>query len=142
MAVPVADGNGNVFALGSTTDSDGYTVFKQAILSNGKPITTANPVPTCNTPSTPSAAYATHVATANQAIIVFPAGSIANYAYVYNPPSAPGILYIDIVTTAAYANNTTFPLSPGVGFELIRGITTAFTAISATAGHTFIAVRY
>ena len=92
--------------------------------------------------SAPTAADASTIVTANVPITVFAAGSILNVADVYNPPSAPGVLYLDIVTTADPSNSTSLPLAPGGSYRISKPITTACTAVSAYSAHQFCAVRY
>jgi hypothetical protein len=80
--------------------------------------------------------------TGGTAVVVFPAGSIANVGDIANPPTATETLFIDVVTTAVAGSATSFPLQPG-GFYRVSGpISTGVSAVAATAGHAFVAVRY
>ena len=92
--------------------------------------------------STPVVGAATSIVTGGTAVTVFPAGSIVNVGDISNPVSATEPLYIDIVKTAVAGSATSFPLSPG-GFYRVSGpIATAVSAVAATGGHAFVAVRY
>ena len=92
--------------------------------------------------TTPAAGAATSIATGGTAVVVFTAGSIVNVADIVNPPTATEVLYVDIVTTAAAGSATSIPLQPGQSYRVSAPIRTAVTAVAATAGHDFVAVRY
>jgi hypothetical protein len=92
--------------------------------------------------STPVVGAATSIVTGGTAVVVFPANSIANVADIANPPTATETLYIDIVTTAVAGSATSFPLQPGGSYRVSGPISTAVSAVAATAGHAFVAVRY
>ena len=91
---------------------------------------------------TPTVGDHTSIATGGTAVVVFAAGAIVNVGDIANPPTATEPLYVDIVTTAVAGSATSFPLAPG-GFYRVSGpITTAVSAVAATGGHAFVAVRY
>ena len=92
--------------------------------------------------STPVVGLAMSIVSANLAVTVFAANSIVNVADIENPPTASEPLYIDIVTTASAGSATSFALSPGAAYRISGPITTAATAVAATSGHAFVAVRY
>ena len=92
--------------------------------------------------STPVVGDATSIVTGGVAVTVFATGSIVNAADIENPPTASEPLYIDIVTTASAGSATSFALSPGAAYRISGPITTAVTAVAATSGHAFVAVRY
>jgi hypothetical protein len=95
------------------------------------------PGPTC-----PIGPLVGQVAAAHTAVTVFAAGCIRNVADIINPASANEILYVDFVTTAVAGAPTSIPLAPGQAYRISGPITTAVTAVAATAGHNFIAVSY
>ena len=92
--------------------------------------------------STPVVGAATSIVTGGTAVVVFPAGSIANVGDIANPPNASEVLYVDITTIAAAGSASSIPLMPGQSFHICGPLKTAVSAVSATGGHAFIAVRY
>ena len=93
-------------------------------------------------PSKPAAPSTHTITTGGTAVTVFPAGSIANGADIINPASATEILYIDFVTNAVAGSATSIPIAVGATYRLPWPITSELTAVSATTGHAFVAVRY
>ncbi len=93
-------------------------------------------------PSTPTAPLASQVATANVPVTVFAAGCISNVADIINPSTATEPLYIDLVAPAAAGSATSIPLLPGQAYRISTPIQSPVTAVAATAGHAFVAVRY
>jgi hypothetical protein len=93
-------------------------------------------------PSTPAAPLATQIVTANVPVTVFAAGSIVNVADILNPTSQTEPLYVDIVAPAAVGAPTSIPLQPGQAYRISAPVSTAVTAVAATAGHSFVAVTY
>lgn len=93
-------------------------------------------------PSTPAAPLASQVATANVPVTIFAANSIVNVADIINPTTANEPLYIDIVAPAQAGSATSIPLLPGQAYRVSTPISTAVSAVAATAGHSFVAVRY
>ncbi len=91
--------------------------------------------------ATPAAPSASSIVTGGTAVTVFAAGVIENVADIINPPSASETLYIDFVTAAVAGSATSIPLSPGQAYRISGPITTAVSAVAATAGHAFVAVR-
>lgn len=82
------------------------------------------------------------VAVGGTAVTVFAAGAIFNYADIVNPPSATETLYVDITTTAVAGSGTAIPISPGRSYRVSGPIKSPVTAVAATAGHAFVALRY
>jgi hypothetical protein len=101
------------------------------------PVRTSPPLP-----STPSGPMKAQIATGNVAVTVFAAGSIVNVADIINPEGAGEPLYIDFVTTAVAGSATSIPLLPGQAYRISCPLTSAVTAVAATAGHGFVAVSY
>jgi hypothetical protein len=93
-------------------------------------------------PSTPVGPLTSQIATANVAVTVFAAGSIAHVADIVNPSTATEPLYVDIVAPATAGSATSIPLIPGQAYRVSTPISTPVTAVAATAGHVFIAVGY
>ncbi len=79
------------------------------------------------------------VVTANTAVTVFPAGSVATGCDIIN--SGTGVLYIDFTTTAVIGSPTALPLQPGQSFHCPYPPAGAVSTI-ATAPQPFVAVRY
>ena len=95
-----------------------------------------------NSATLPVAGDHTSIATGGVAVVVFAAGAIFHVGDIQNPPSATENLCIDITTTAVCGSGSAFTLQPG-GFYRVSGpITTAVSAVAATTGHAFVAVRY
>ena len=92
--------------------------------------------------TTPTGPLAAQVATANVPVTVFAAGSIVHVADIINPATASEPLYLDIVAPAVIGSATSIPLLPGQAYRVSTPITTAVSAVAATAGHSFIAVMY
>jgi hypothetical protein len=92
--------------------------------------------------STPSGPLVSSIATGGVAVVVFAAGSISNVVDVVNPATATEYLYVDIVTSAVAGSATSIPLLPGQAYRVSGPISTAVTAVAATAGHAFVAVGY
>ena len=92
--------------------------------------------------STPAGPLASTIATGGVAVTVFAAGSMTNVIDIINPPSATETLYVDIVATALAGAPTSIPLVPGQAYRVSGPISTAVTAVAATAGHAFVAVSY
>ena len=92
--------------------------------------------------STPIGPLASSIAVANQAVVVFAPGTIQNVADILNPVTATEVLYVDIVGTAAAGSATSMALQPGQAYRVSVPITTAVTAVAATAGHSFVAVSH
>ena len=101
------------------------------------PVRTDSPLP-----GTPTAPLAAQIVTANVPVTVFAAGSIVHVADVINPAGASEPLYVDIVGPAAVGSATSIPLLPGQAYRVSVPIASAVTAVAATAGHAFVAVRY
>lgn len=93
-------------------------------------------------PSTPAGPLASRVATANVPVTVFAAGGIVNAADIVNPTTASEPLYLDIVAPAMIGSATSIPLLPGQAYRVSNPITTPVSVVAATAGHSFIAVKY
>ena len=93
-------------------------------------------------PSTPVGPLAWQIATANVPVTVFAAGSIVNVADIVNPSTATEPLYVDIVGPAVAGSATSIPLLPGQAYRVSTPIVTAVSAFAATAGHSFVALRY
>jgi hypothetical protein len=93
-------------------------------------------------PTTPAGPLASQVAVANVAVTVFAGNTIGNVADIINPATATEPLYVDIVGLAAVGSATSIPLMPGQAYRVSAPIRTALTAVSATAGHSFVAVSY
>lgn len=93
-------------------------------------------------PTKPAGPLAAQIATANVPVTVFAAGSVVNVADILNPPAQTEPLYVDIVSPAAAGAPTSIPLQPGQAYRVSAPISTAVTAVAATAGHSFIAVTY
>ena len=98
--------------------------------------------PTPPLASTPTGPVASQVATANVAVTVFAGGSIVNVADLINPSTANEPLYIDFVATAVAGSATSIPLQPGQAYRISGPLNTAVTAVAATAGHAFVALKY
>ena len=98
--------------------------------------------PTPPSPATPIAPLNGQIIAANTAVTVFAAGSFVNVADIINPINASETLYVDVVATAVAGAVTSIPLAPGQAYRISCPITTAVTAVAATAGHSFIAVGY
>lgn len=92
--------------------------------------------------STPVVGAATSIVTGGTAVVVFPANSIVNVGDIINPPNASEVLYVDITTVAVAGSASSIPLMPGQPFHVCGPLTTAVSAVSATGGHVFVAVRY
>lgn len=106
---------------------------------------TGSPMPTRESTTltkTPGAPLASSIATAGTAVTVFAADAIATVADIVNPPAATEPLYIDFVATAAIGSATSIPLSPGQAYRISSPLSTAVTAVAATAGHSFVAVTF
>jgi hypothetical protein len=92
--------------------------------------------------TTPVVGAATSIATGGVAVTVFAAGSIVDVADIVNPPTATEPLYVDLVHVASIGSSSSIPLQPGQSYRVSGPITTAVTAVAATSGHSFVAVRY
>jgi hypothetical protein len=92
--------------------------------------------------TTPEAPLANVVKAANASLVVFRNGTIENVADIINPPDAPGVLYVDIVTDAAAGSATSIPIGPGQAYRVSSPINAPVSVTSKTAGHAFVAVRY
>jgi hypothetical protein len=79
------------------------------------------------------------VTTANTAVTVFPAGSVATGCDIVN--SGTGVLYLDLTTTAVAGSSTALPLQPGQSFHCPYPPSGAVSAV-ATAPQNFVAIRY
>jgi hypothetical protein len=82
---------------------------------------------------------ASSITTANTAVTVFPAGSVATGCDIVN--SGSGVLYIDFTAVAAIGSATSLPLQPGQSFHCPFPPTGALSAIAAQP-QPFVAVRY
>ena len=118
---------------------------------NGQDVSSSTPLPVIVVsqissasplPSIPKGPVNSSISVANTAVVVFTAGTIVNVADIINPPSATEILYIDFVTTAVAGSATSIPLQPGESYRISSPVASVVTAVAATAGHSFIAVRY
>lgn len=92
--------------------------------------------------TTPVVGLATSIVTGGVAVTVFAAGSIVDVADIVNPISSTEPLYVDLVHKASIGASSSIPLEPGQAYRVSGPITTAVTAVAATAGHSFVAVRY
>lgn len=92
--------------------------------------------------STPTGPIHSIITTGNVAVVVFGANTITSEAYIQNPPDATEPLYVDMVNTATIGSSTSSPIYPGGTFHISRPITTQVTAVAATSGHAFSAVKY
>ena len=92
--------------------------------------------------STPTAGLVSSITTGGTAVTVFAANAIVNTADIINPATASEPLYVDFVNTASIGGATSIPIPPGGAYRISRPINHAVTAIAATTGHAFIAVRY
>lgn len=93
-------------------------------------------------PSTPAAPLVAQITTGGVPVTVFAANTIANVADIINPVTASETLFIDVVGTAAAGSATSIPLLPGQAYRVSTPISTPVSAVAATAGHSFVAVRY
>ena len=93
-------------------------------------------------PCTPTGPLVSQVATANTPVTVFAPGTINHVADVINPVTAAEPLYIDIVAPAAIGSATSVPLLPGQAYRVSGPISTAVSAVAATGGHAFVALKY
>ena len=93
--------------------------------------------------TTPVGGAVTTIASGGTAVTVFAAGAIQNVADIQNPATATETLYVDITgATAAAGSGTAFGLAPGQSYRISAPIATAVSAVAATPGHAFVAVRY
>ena len=92
--------------------------------------------------STPSGPLAGTIATGGVAVTLFAAGTMSNVIDIINPPGAAEPLFVDFVATALAGAATSIPLVPGQWYRISGPISTAITAVAATAGHAFVAVSY
>lgn len=139
---PSSDGSNSTVVCG--TGGTGSSVTITGALPAGTnaigTVIAKNPI------GTPTAGLAHAVVTANTAVTVFSSGTIVNGAYITNPVSATTPLFVNPVTTATVpatgtTDGTTIELAPGQTFTTGPTIV-AITANAATAGHSFVAVRY
>lgn len=140
---PSSDGSNSTVVCG--TGGTGSSVTITGALPAGTnaigTVIAKNPI------GTPTAGLAHAVVTANTAVTVFSSGTIVNGAYITNPVSAATPLFVNPVTTATVpatpgaTDGTTIELAPGQTFTTGPTIV-AVTANAATAGHSFVAVRY
>ena len=73
----------------------------------------------------------------------FTANSIGQQGQIYNPPDAPGILYVDPTGDApGVGSGSTFAIMQGQSYLVPLRTTTAVQVVSAYSGHAFTAVRY
>jgi hypothetical protein len=83
------------------------------------------------------------ITTGGTAVDVFGPGELTTQGVIYNPTTAPGILYVDAInpaqTTSPGSNGTTFEILPGGSFVYQANMNT-ITANSATSGHAFAAM--
>ena len=79
------------------------------------------------------------VATANTAVTVFPAGSVATGCDIVN--TGAGVLYLDFTTTAVGGSSTALPLQPGQSFHCPYPPSGAVSVVAA-APQNFVAIRY
>ncbi len=92
-----------------------------------------------NGPTTYAAANATAIATANTAVTIFTAGSIASGCDIINTAAAP--LFIDFTTTAVIGAATAIPLQPGQSYHCAFPPAGAVSAVAAQP-QAFAALRY
>ncbi len=122
----------------TTRDGRASTVVIACPATDGSftagPCSLSKPAPV--TYAVPAAAA---IATANVAVTVFTAGSVANGCDVVNTGAA--ILYLDFTTTAAAGSATSLPLQPGQSYHCPFALVGAVTAV-ASQSQPLVAVRY
>ncbi len=79
------------------------------------------------------------VATANTAVTVFAAGTVATGCDFVN--SGSSVLYLDFTATAVAGSATAIPLQPGQSFHCPFPPSGAVSAVAATP-QSFVAIRY
>jgi hypothetical protein len=79
------------------------------------------------------------ITTANTAVTVFAAGTVATGCDFVN--SGAGILYLDFTATAVAGSATALPLQPGQSFHCPYAPSGAVSAVAA-APQSFVAIRY
>ena len=91
----------------------------------------------------PTAGQATTIVTGGTAVTVFAAGTIATFADIQNPSTATESLFVDPTGIPAVAGaSTAYELQPGQSVRISTPVSTTVSAVAATSGHKFIAVRY
>jgi hypothetical protein len=63
--------------------------------------------------------------------------------YIFNPVTAPGLLYVDPTGPASVTfNGTTLALQPGSAYYAIPGSTLPVSCASGSPNHQFVAVQW
>lgn len=122
----------------STRDGRAATVIIACPTTDGSftasPCSLSKPAPVTYATSAAAA-----IASANVAVTVFAAGSIANGCDVVN--TGPAMLYLDFTTTASAGSATSFPLQSGQSYHCPFAPVGAVSAV-ASQQQSFVAVRY